>query len=439
MNKRIVILCIIIAICCMGMVLPVVAEGKIAFESNRDRNDEIYIMNADGTGQTRLTTNRAIDIQPALSPDGTKILFVSNRDKRFNIFVMNADGTRQHQITYNSASDRRPAWSPDGTKIVFESNRDGNDEIYIMNADGTGQTRITNNPARDFSPAWSPDGKKIAFSSDRSKFYYQVYVMNADGTGVTQLTYNPTDPPYPVLPDLLPDMDNWNPDWSPDGKIVFTSSHASASDIWIMNADGSEKTEIPHTHHGLGADWSTDGSKIAFHSDWDGVYDQIYVINPDGTDRTAITSTSADNENPSWSRATIPTIRARVRILPDPLNIANKGYFAAFVTLPGSYKAADVDSTSVVCEGAPAVRLIRMKMFPQTFAAVFRREELLNIKPGNAVSLTVSGTINNNNQNIAFSGSAFIKIISKGAKTKEPVNDVITLSDNRVFDLFYFR
>jgi len=438
MNKRIVILCIIIALCCVGMVLPVVAEGKIAFASDRDRNLEIYIMNADGTGQTRLTNNRAIDTQPALSPDGTKILFVSNRYKTNDIFVMNADGTGLHHLTLNSASDRRPAWSPDGTKIAFESDRDGNYEIYIMNADGTGQTRITDNPARDFSPTWSPDGERIAFHSDRKGYFYQIYVMKADGTGVIQLTYNPADLPPSDLPpsDLYRDMDNMNPDWSPEGKIVFTSLHASASDIWIMNADGSGQTIIPHTDHGDRADWSPDGSKIAFDSNWDGVFNQIYVINQDGTDRTAITSIFS-NSDPSWSKATIPPIRVRVRILPDLLNIGIKGYFVAFVTLPESYKAADVDSMSVVCEDAPAVRLVRMKMFPQTFAAVFRREELLNVKPGNAVPLAVSGTINNNNQDIAFRGTAFIKIISKAAKTIEPVNDVVTMTDNRVFDLFY--
>ncbi|MCK9592448.1 MAG: hypothetical protein M0Q91_10625 [Methanoregula sp.] len=438
MKKRIAILCIIIALCSMGMVMPVVAAGKIAFESNRDENYEIYIMNADGTRQTRLTSNLADDIQPALSPDGEKILFVSNRDENLNIFVMNADGTGLHRLTSNKAKDSRPAWSPNGKKIAFESNRDGNDEIYVMNADGTRQTRITNNPASDIEPAWSPDGKKIAFSSDRSEIFYQIHVMKADGTGVTQLTFNPPD--TTDFPDLLQDMNNWHPDWSPDGtKIVFASDHLSASYIYVMNADGSGQTEIPHTDHGYGPAWSPDSSKIAFYSDWDGVYNQIFVINPDGTARTAITSTFAENENPSWSKGVLSPVLVRVRILPDPLNIATKGYFAAFITLPGSYKAADVDSKSVVCEGAPAVRIVRMKMFPQTFAAVFSREQLVNVKPGKAVPFTVSGTINDNGEIVAFRGSTSINVISKSQKTKEAINNMITLADNRVFDLFYSR
>ena len=428
MKTRIVILCIIITLCCSGMVMPVVAAGKIAFETNRDGNFELYSMNSDGTGQTRITNNPATDIQPALSPDGTKMVFVSNRDTNMNIYVMNADGTGQLQLTDNPASDSRPAWSPDGTKIAFESNRDGNDEIYLMNADGTGQTRITNNPASDLGPAWSPDGVKIAFSSDRSGDYYQIHGMNADGTGEIQLTSGPAE------------MDNWFPDWSPDGsEIVYSSAHHSASYVYVMNADGSGQTEIPNTEHGRGADWSPDGSKIAFGSNWDGLYYQIYVINPDGTSRTAITSTSAENENPSWGRVPRPTLRARVRILPDPLNIAGKGYFVAFITLPESYKAADVDSTSVVCEGAPAVRLIRGKMFPQSFAAVFSREKLVGVHPGNPVLFTVSGTIINHGQDVAFRGSTSIKVISKAGKIPEAINDVNTFTDNRVFDLFTQR
>ena len=99
--------------------------GKIAFRSDRDGNGEIYVMNADGTNQTRLTNNSAEDIWPSWSPDGTKIAFMSDRDGNGEIYVMNADGTNQTRLTNNSATEYCPSWSPDGTKIVFMSNRDG--------------------------------------------------------------------------------------------------------------------------------------------------------------------------------------------------------------------------------------------------------------------------------------------------------------------------
>ena len=148
-------------------------------------------MNADGTGQTRLTTNSAHDSVPAWSPDGTKIAFASNRDGNYEIYVMNADGTGQTRLTNNAASMTcARAGRPDGTKIAFATNRDGNYEIYTMNADGASQTRLTNNAATDEAPAWSPDGTKIAFDSDRDG-NDEIYTMNADGSAPTRLTNVP--------------------------------------------------------------------------------------------------------------------------------------------------------------------------------------------------------------------------------------------------------
>lgn len=146
--------------------------SSITFSSGRDGNDEIYAMNADGTGQTNLAQNAASDQIPHWSRDGSKIAFESDRDdgSTSEIYVMNADGTGQTRLTTNSANDYAPVWSPDGSKIAFVSHRDGNDEIYVMNADGTGQVRLTNNATYDSAPTWSPDGTKIAYhtsSQDR--------------------------------------------------------------------------------------------------------------------------------------------------------------------------------------------------------------------------------------------------------------------------------
>jgi hypothetical protein len=130
--------------------------GRIAFASNRDGNFEIYVMNADGSGVTRLTNNPANDWQPSWSPDGRRIAFVSDRNGNPKIYVMNADGSGQTNLTNNPGIDWDPSWSPDGKRIAFDSNRDGNYEIYIMNADGSGVTRLTYNPADDTRPSWSP-------------------------------------------------------------------------------------------------------------------------------------------------------------------------------------------------------------------------------------------------------------------------------------------
>lgn len=96
------------------------ANGMIAFTTDRGygvNDDEIYVMNADGSGQTRLTFNSASDWLPSWSPDGSKIAFQSGRDESFEIYVMNADGSQQSRITFNAAADEDPAWSPDGSKM----------------------------------------------------------------------------------------------------------------------------------------------------------------------------------------------------------------------------------------------------------------------------------------------------------------------------------
>jgi len=130
-------------------------NGKIAFSSDRDGNYEIYVMNPDGSGQTRLTTNNSKEEHPNWSPDGTKIAFSSNSDGNWEIYVMNSNGSGQTNLTKNYAADEQPSFSPDGTKITFTSNRDGNNEIYVMNSDSSGQMRLTNNNTNDERPSWS--------------------------------------------------------------------------------------------------------------------------------------------------------------------------------------------------------------------------------------------------------------------------------------------
>ena len=128
-----------------------------------------------------------MDIQPRLNRGATRVVFASNRDGNYEYYAMNADGSGQWRLTDNGASDTYPAWSPDGGRIVFQSYRDGQAELYVMNADGSGQARLTYHDAYDGEAAWSPDGMQIAFTR-RSGDDYRIWVMNADGSGARQLS-----------------------------------------------------------------------------------------------------------------------------------------------------------------------------------------------------------------------------------------------------------
>ena len=184
-------------------------DGKrIVFQTTPLRNGtftyrDIFVINADGTGLTNLTHNSTyVDARPAWSPDGTRIAFQSNRDGNDEIYVMNADGSNPVRLTSDGHSNGVPDWSPDG-RIVFASDRDGNFEIWVMNADGTGLTQLTHTEGcvRNLDPAWSPDGSLIAFNSDRDfptddcnqleRGIQQVWVMRADGRQQVALTTLP--------------------------------------------------------------------------------------------------------------------------------------------------------------------------------------------------------------------------------------------------------
>jgi Tol biopolymer transport system component len=138
---------------------------KIAFTSKRDGNGEVYVMNANGSAQRNLTRSPRYEDSAAWSPDGRRIAFVSgSRSCRAGegcrgnteVYVMNANGSGQRRLTRAPREDLVPAWSPDGRRIAFVSKRDGNAEIYVMNTDGSGQRNLTRSPTEDGLVAWSP-------------------------------------------------------------------------------------------------------------------------------------------------------------------------------------------------------------------------------------------------------------------------------------------
>jgi Tol biopolymer transport system component len=221
---------------------------------------DLFVMNADGTGETRLTATLTTEENPAWSADGRKIVF-DTYDQ--GLFTINGDGSGRTRLT--SAADTEPAWSPDGTKIAFVRgagacgggfycNTLG--DIYVMSADGTGQTRITGRDyVGEFSPNWSPDGTKIAMGYDTVENQedgpsrFDIVVMNADGTGLV----NVTDTALP---------DEFRPAWSPDGRQIAFDYEACSDSICPQDSvaritsDGSGRADI------------TDPTVFATEPDW---------------------------------------------------------------------------------------------------------------------------------------------------------------------------
>lgn len=192
------------------------------------RDGIIHVVNADGSG---LTSLGVLGDEPSWSPDGTMIAFVVNEDEDYNIFRMRADGTDVVRLTDSPQVDHYPDWSPDGTSIVFirrgRTTPQLQAEIMLMSPDGSGVRALGRQGG---NPAWSPDGSRIAFTGS-SPNRMDVYVMDSDGSNVTNLTAGHGE------------VVSYYPTWSPDGRRIAYSS--SVYDEWVpyslyvMNADGS--------------------------------------------------------------------------------------------------------------------------------------------------------------------------------------------------------
>ena len=223
----------------------------------------------------------------ATVPVDAKIVFTVEDD----IFVMNDDGSRKRRLTQNTtAFDRYPRWSPDGTKIAFtrdmdKAKRQTSSELFLMNADGTDPQRLTHNNVIDNIPSWSPDGRQIAFTSLRSG-PWEVYIIDVGTRVVTQITSRGEDGPSTA------------PDWSPDGRqIVFERFlpiplGIVPKTIYVMDADGQHQHRVlpdppldgPPTFRYFPR-WSADGQRILFYeSKWlrDGDVKSFIVQQLDG-------------------------------------------------------------------------------------------------------------------------------------------------------------
>ena len=264
-------------------------EGLIAFESTRTGNREVFVVREDGSGLANLTNHPLADGDPAWNAAGDKIVFTSQRDGHTDIWVMSGGGGVIGNMTPGALTGLAPAWSPDDTEIAYIYNHD----LWVLAADGSGTTRnISNSPdVQESEPTWSPDGSVIAFRH-RSPQATDIWTVQPDGSNPTNITQTPQ-----------PEADERKPSYTGDGTTIV---YERFGDIWKMSVDGTGQANLTDDFSGGGLDPSASpsGERIVFTSSADN-NEELFVMNADGTDITRLTSVAGEDENPDW-QATDP-------------------------------------------------------------------------------------------------------------------------------------
>jgi len=282
-------------------------EGIISFTSDRDGDNEIYLMYPDSTELTKLTDNSWDDVGHGWSSDGMQIAFSSNRDGNYEIYTMNKDGSNQTRKTFLPNSyDFQPRWSPDGTELVFTGETSDNADIYKLNLSTLEVTQLTNHPAYHASPGYSPTGDFIVFDSQRTG-HADIYIMNSDGTNV--VNYTNTLGIHEI-----------SPMWSPvENKIAFQKEIGDYWEIMILDLDNNTLQQLTY----INADnqqpaWSDFGSQIVFMTRQDpGPYHEISIIDTTGDNLHHLTENVAQDWYPAFQPGTASGVEQGLFISPQ--------------------------------------------------------------------------------------------------------------------------
>jgi len=307
---------------------------KIAFNSFRNALHDVYIMNSDGSGQTKISfyeygsknpvfsptgdflvfdgglglysyhlesrqlkklTDNLDNLEEyySISPDGSQLLYVRGRGSKFhpesNIHILDLTNGTNINLTNDSVGYTYPAFSPDGKIILYTILR--NTGIYKMNSDGSNKEQLTEDGFWDSKPKFSPEGSKIVYISSKEN-YRDIFLMNSDGSSPVNLTsgYAPCD----------------NPQFSPDGSKILFEIYVKDSltsythiDLAIMAVDGKNKRALTfYSGSNYGAQFTKDGNGIVFVSNRDN-NDEIYMMRSNGFDQKNLTKNANYDNSPS--------------------------------------------------------------------------------------------------------------------------------------------
>jgi len=288
--------------------------AKIAFISNETYGDDIYTVNADGSGKIKFALPGSLSGMPYFSPDGSKIAFINTCDffRNGNIFLVDVDGTNLTQVTaygddpaeITNEGDRIGvldvglAFSPDGRKVLYCSAEFGTADVFAINVDGTGKTRLTDSAEYwETAPAFLPAGDMIIYTvRDNDSLFStegEIWIMKADGSGKKRLL-------GPFCYELAA--------ISPDGKrIAYGERRGRERATYVAALDGSGRFKIADDEPtDLDLSFSPDGKKVLYLLEG-----CVYVINADGTAKKNLT--------PGWDFAYSPAF------FPDGTKIAFAG------------------------------------------------------------------------------------------------------------------
>ncbi len=249
-------------------------DGKIVFSSNRNGNWDLFIMNADGSNQTAVTSKASAELFPAVSPDGEEIAFVRDANGNADIYVINLTEGFERRITDHEKIDDWPSWYRGGASIVFDSERSGSWGIYMMDSDGSNKKVLVDQPGRDTDPHSTPNSPWIVYESERQDGS-QIFAYDPNRDEEIQLTRHDREIGHPAL--------------NSAGTFVVYNTGDDFWNLHIVSIDGlNERVITSGRYDSRWGAWSPDGSSIAFESNEHGKWD-IYVIHVETMVKTRLT------------------------------------------------------------------------------------------------------------------------------------------------------
>jgi Tol biopolymer transport system component len=262
---------------------PLTGPNLIAFQSDRDGFTEIYTMKPDGSQQTRVTEDELVNVSPSFAPDGQAIAFAQLSEEANDIFVVGADGSGETNLT-ETGLETGPSWSPDASRIAFLSDPEGFGGLAVMNGDGS-DVHVVFRGSLAGRPTWSPEGASLAFESEGA-----IVAMDANGgNAATVVDAEAHNPAWSPADGTRLAFDSPS---QPDGPGIF---------IRVTTDEGSSITRVTMGDDHAPT-WSPDGSQIAFSRGAEDTEEQdIFVVNVDGSGLTQLTTDPAADGHPSWS------------------------------------------------------------------------------------------------------------------------------------------